>query len=427
MNPRFETAEGILGRLCSSIAAGVPRRCFTATPGLADVIPLRPGELSILGGAPGSGKTLLAVCLVVDALRANPGLRALVANVEMPAERLLARQLARLSGLELDRIEAREPGITDSPQFAAAVATLEAIGERLAFLQPPFTAGTLEAAGMKFEPELVLVDYVQRFTAGPETGGRENIDGMISFLRSLCTEAGCAVLAVAAIHRGKDSRGASTYGSGIGLASFRGSSEMEYGADNAFTLATNKRGKALLACCKARYGKMESARLLFDFPGHRSPSRVVRMKRFSRMRPNGSAMKPKGATMNEAAPGIIPLGQEPRPQAIPREAPPKPKPRRGKSNRFEPLNHFVGGPLAKVKGRAAVAVWIVLFARTNRKTGLARISQGKLAELCGCTARAVRTALNELQAAGLLQVRFRGGEFAGTSIYRLAHGKEPAL
>jgi replicative DNA helicase len=229
------------------------------------VIPLRPGELSILGGAPGSGKTLLAVCLVVDALRANPGLRALVANVEMPPERLLARQLARLSGLELTRIERHEPGITDSPQFAAAVATLEAIGDRLAFLQPPFSAGTLEAAGMKFEPELVLVDYVQRFTAAPETAGRENIDGMVSFLRQLCTEAGCAVLAVAAVHRGKDSRGGSTYGGGIGLASFRGSSELEFGADSCFTLQANKRGKALLACCKARYGEMRTARLVFDF------------------------------------------------------------------------------------------------------------------------------------------------------------------
>jgi replicative DNA helicase len=266
MNPRYITAGPVLGRLCSSIAIGIPPRNFTANPGLVDKIPLRPSELTILGGPPGSGKTLLAFTLVVDALRANPGLRALIGNVEMPPERLLARQLARLSGLELTRIENHEPGITDSPQFAAAVATLEAIGDRLAFLSPPFTAANIESAGLRFEPELLLADYIQRFTAGPETGGRENIDGMVSFLRQLCTEAGCSVLAVAAVHRGKDSRGGSTYGGGIGLASFRGSSELEFGADNAFTLQTNKHGRALLACCKSRYGAMESARLVFDFP-----------------------------------------------------------------------------------------------------------------------------------------------------------------
>ena len=136
--------------------------------------------------------------------------------------------------------------------------------------------------------------------------------------------------------------------------------------------------------------------------------------------------------MNEAAPAIIPLGAEPRPQAIPREAPPKPsskakpKPRRGKSNRFAPLNAFIGGPLAKVKGRAAVAAWIVLFARTNRKTGLARISQVELANRCGCKVRALRDALGELEALGLLDVQFRGNEFGGVSIYRLHPGKEPS-
>ena len=136
--------------------------------------------------------------------------------------------------------------------------------------------------------------------------------------------------------------------------------------------------------------------------------------------------------MNKPVPTIIPLGGEPRPQAIPREAPSKPsgknkpgKPRRGKSNRFAPLNAFIGGPLAKVKGRAAVAVWVVLFARTNRKTGLARISQAELAHRCGCTSRAVRTALNELEVLRLLDVQFRGNEFGGVSVYRLHPGKEP--
>ena len=134
--------------------------------------------------------------------------------------------------------------------------------------------------------------------------------------------------------------------------------------------------------------------------------------------------------MNEAAPGIIPLGQEPRPQAIPREAIPKPsskskpKPRRGKPNRFGPLNAFVGGPLAKVRGRAAVSAWVALFARTNSRTGIARISQERLAIICGCKVRALRDALGELEAAGLLQIKLRGNEFSGVSAYKLLAPKQ---
>jgi replicative DNA helicase len=265
MNPRFQTAGGYLGRLCSEIAAGCPPRNFTATPGLEAVLPLRPGELALLGGAPGSGKTALAFSLIVDALRANPGLRALVANVEMPPERLLARQLARLSGLELSRIESHHPGLSERPEFGAAVATLEAIADRLGFLQPPFDIRNLEAAGLRFEPELLCIDYMQRIGAGTEGGGRENIEAVVNFLRQLCTEAGCSVLGVAAIHRGRDARGQSSYLGGLGLASFRGSSELEFGADSCFTLATDKRGRAVLACHKNRYGPLQSARLQFDF------------------------------------------------------------------------------------------------------------------------------------------------------------------
>jgi hypothetical protein len=141
--------------------------------------------------------------------------------------------------------------------------------------------------------------------------------------------------------------------------------------------------------------------------------------------------------MNKAPPAIIPLGAEPAPLLAPPATKPEPpgkprgdgkpadrKPKAGKRNRFAPLNEFIGGPLANVKGRAAVAAWIVIFARTNRKTGLARISQVDLANRCGCKVRALRDALRELEALGLLEVRFKGHEFGGVSIYRLQTGKE---
>ena len=47
--------------------------------------------VTLLGGAPGAGKTAFAMQLVTDALRLTPALRALVCNVEMPARVLLDR------------------------------------------------------------------------------------------------------------------------------------------------------------------------------------------------------------------------------------------------------------------------------------------------------------------------------------------------
>ena len=263
IHPKYALADSILGRLASEVAAGVPPRRFAATPGLED-FPLRPGELTMLGAPPGAGKTTLAVTLAVDALRAHAGLKCLIANVEMPADRLLARQLARLSGIPLSDIEEHRPGTTDRPGWLDACATLDAVGDRLAFLDGPFSVEHLGGAGLQFEPELVVVDYVQRFGIGDGTSGdRERIDAVMAFLRELCATAGCAVLAVSSLARGKDRKG-STY-AGANLASFRGSGELEFAADNAYLLSTNKRGGALLKCAKRRYGKPADVRLHFDF------------------------------------------------------------------------------------------------------------------------------------------------------------------
>ena len=56
---------------------------------------ISPGHVTLLGGAPGAGKTALVMACVVEALRHTGTLRALVANVEMSPAALLDRQLAR--------------------------------------------------------------------------------------------------------------------------------------------------------------------------------------------------------------------------------------------------------------------------------------------------------------------------------------------
>ena len=59
-------------------------------------------------------------------------------------------------------------------------------------------------------------------------------------------DAGVAVLVVAALARGRDSKGRSSYSEGLGLASFRETSELEYGADDAFILLPDDGDRILL-------------------------------------------------------------------------------------------------------------------------------------------------------------------------------------
>ena len=64
----------------------------------------------------------------------------------------------------------------------------------------------------------------------------------MSYLRQFA-DAGTAIVVVAAVARSKDAKGRSSYGEGLSLASFRETSELEYGADDAFILASADDGE----------------------------------------------------------------------------------------------------------------------------------------------------------------------------------------
>src|SRR5690242_11038143 len=87
----------------------------------------------------------------------------------------------------------------------------------------------------------------------------------MDYLRQFA-DAGTAVVVISAIGRTKDSRGRSSYaGEGLALASFRESSELEFGADDAFILtADDDQGDAVtLRHLKSRHGECRDLDLTF--------------------------------------------------------------------------------------------------------------------------------------------------------------------
>jgi replicative DNA helicase len=78
---------------------------------------------------------------------------------------------------------------------------------------------------------------------------------------------GTAVIVVSAVGRTRDSKGRSSYaGEGLNLASFRESSELEFGADDAFIVTPDgDQGAAVtLRHLKSRYGECRDIGLTFD-------------------------------------------------------------------------------------------------------------------------------------------------------------------
>jgi replicative DNA helicase len=240
-------------------------------------IEIGPGQVVLFGGCPGAGKTAFAMQMTVDALRNDHELRAMVLNVEMPPRILLERQLARLSGVGLQWIRHRSLYGQES-RIIAALHELRGVSERLAFhTGKPMLADVARSID-DFGARLFVADYVQRIGTGDADtppDKRTEIDNVMGHLRRFA-DAGLGVLAVSAVARQKG-KGGSTYG-GLGLASYRGSSELEYGGDACFILeAEEAPGRVKLSCEKNRHG--ERFALALDFDGARQCFTVADMIR----------------------------------------------------------------------------------------------------------------------------------------------------
>jgi replicative DNA helicase len=267
MTANFLAAADLLASWRDDVLSGSPPVLYPAGTGELGRIEIGPQRVLLLGGAPGAGKSAFVMQCVVDALRMTPTLRALVCSVEMTPTVLLDRQLARLSGIDLDTIRFRRLGVEHGERIDQAMQTLEPLAERLCFIRPPFNLANVAATADAFAAGLIVLDYIQRIPPPGNHGDkRGSVDATMDYLRQFA-DAGVAVIVVAAVARSKDSKGRSTYaGDALNLASFRESSELEFGADDAFILVNDPDDETgvILKHLKARHTEAKDIGLTFD-------------------------------------------------------------------------------------------------------------------------------------------------------------------
>ncbi len=261
MTPAFTTGAELLGSWFAEVERGEPPLRFVLAEPFAR-LDVRPGRLILFGGAPGSGKTAALLQVGIDLLRLNDSAKLLVANVEMSPSLLVDRIVSRVSGVPLTAITDRTLAPDQLERVRAAVAALEPVAGRLAFLNAPYSLEHVAAAGTAFAANVLILDYVQRFNLGDGSKTqREQLETAAPILRKFC-DAGAVVLCAAAVARQKGKSG-STY-SGLNLASFRGSSELEFGCDAAYLFVPGDAGEIRLQCGKNRYGLVVDLPTLFD-------------------------------------------------------------------------------------------------------------------------------------------------------------------
>jgi replicative DNA helicase len=267
-NASFICAADALAGWRDDVLSGNAPVLYPVGTGELSRVEIGPGTVTLLGGAPGAGKTAFTMQLVIDGLRMTPTLRAVVCNVEMPPAVLLDRQLARLSGIHASAIRYRRLGAEHADRIDLAMNTLDTLADRLAFVRPPFDLENVAATADAFGADLLLLDYIQRIPPpGEHKDKRGSVNATMDYIRQFADQE-IAVIVVSAIGRTKDSKGRSSYsGDGLNLASFRESSELEFGADDAFILTPDgdDQGEAVtLRHLKSRHGEAHDLDLTFD-------------------------------------------------------------------------------------------------------------------------------------------------------------------
>lgn len=265
MTPNITTGADLLGSWFADVERGEPPVRFALAEPFAK-LDVRPCRLIMFGGAPGAGKTAALLQVGIDLLRLNDAAILLVANVEMAPALLMDRIVSRLSAVPLTAISDRTLTPEELDRVRAAVDALAPVADRLAFLHAPYSLEHVAAAGKAIRANVMILDYIQRFTVGVGSNDkREQLEMAATVLRGFCDK-GAAVLVASAVSRQKGRTG-SNY-DGLNLASFRGSSELEYGCDSAYLFTTgdgfnpDTGGRVVLECGKNRY------RAPIDIPTH---------------------------------------------------------------------------------------------------------------------------------------------------------------
>ena len=236
-----------------------------------------PGRVTGLGGGPGSGKTGLVMQCMTDGLRLSDELRVLVANVEMSPGVLMDRQLSRLSGIDLNIIQDRKFLSDHTERLNAGLEQLEAIVSRLGFVRGPFTLENVAHAADELEPQILVLDYLQRFQSSTSVDDRRGgLDQSMSLIRRFA-DAGSCVFVVSALARQKNSQGRSGYDAEtLTMAAFRDSSEIEFGCDDAYILTTGKEpSERTLKHLKSRNGECRDIALEFNGSVQRFTGTIV--------------------------------------------------------------------------------------------------------------------------------------------------------
>ncbi|HJK89312.1 MAG TPA: replicative DNA helicase [Polyangiaceae bacterium LLY-WYZ-15_(1-7)] len=233
---------------------------------------MHPGDLIIIAGRPGMGKTSFALNVGLNACAARQSTVA-VFSLEMPKEQLVKRMLCSEARVDGTRMRTGQLQRDDWPKLASAAGVLSELPLYIDDT-PAITLLELRAKSRRLQSEaglgLIIVDYLQLMRSGSKNDSREQEISEISRnLKALAKELEIPIIALSQLNRGVESRG--NKDKRPQLSDLRESGAIEQDADTiwfvyrdeVYNKETEDRGVAEIIIGKQRAGPTGTARVRF--------------------------------------------------------------------------------------------------------------------------------------------------------------------
>ncbi|QEL19130.1 DnaB-like helicase C-terminal domain-containing protein [Limnoglobus roseus] len=219
---------------------------------------LRPGRIVGVASQPAAAKTTAAAQIATQLLQHQPDLRCVFACVDLRREELVQKIASRLAGVSVSAIMDGEMNDGEAQRATHALTNNQDVWSRIDFLSEPFTTEHLFARMQAVKAAFAVVDYVQEFDTSNDpkkqvADERMRIKKVLAELKR-ATHKGAGFLVISSITQQRSAKGNANYDQAeLSLASFGGSSSIEYKTDDGYVLLRGENGTAKLHCVKKRH------------------------------------------------------------------------------------------------------------------------------------------------------------------------------
>jgi replicative DNA helicase len=257
----YTAKEASLNALNATETASTGVRVFNfGIDALDDALWLSNGDFSIIGGRPGTGKTVL----IVTAIANNPYKRGLLFELESGNEQVTQRILAQLSGIPAWRIVRGKLRDDETQKYYDAIANFETWNTVICDLPAMRLSQIRNVARkehLKKPLDYIMVDYLQLANGDGKHESRAREIGQVAQgLKELAKELHIPVIAAAQINRESQA----TSDKRPQLHNLKESGDLEQAADSVVFVHITDTGSRQLIIAKQRIGRLCEMDIYFE-------------------------------------------------------------------------------------------------------------------------------------------------------------------